>query len=188
MIYTAPNLLTLCRILIIPGIVISLYMESTWGNWIAFSLYTAACITDFFDGYIARVTHQISPIGKFLDPIADKLLVSTVLISAVGLSRLTYWHLIPVIAIVCREIFISGLREFLADYHINMPVSSMGKWKTTFQMFSLGFLITYPSTPSEWHIHTIGVSTLWVSAILTIWSGITYMSVAIRHATAIDKT
>lgn len=188
MIYTLPNILTFFRILVIPGIVISLYAESFWGDWVAFILYVAACVTDFFDGYIARVMQQFSPVGRFLDPIADKLLVSTVLIAATGLNRLVYWHLIPVIAIVCREIFISGLREFLADYHISMPVSWIGKWKTTFQMLSLGFLITYPSTPVGWQLqlHNIGIVTLWISAVLTIWSGVSYMIYTLPKA-SIDK-
>lgn len=182
MIYTLPNFLTFFRILVIPGIVIALYTESFWGDWVAFILYASACITDFFDGFIARVMKQISAIGRFLDPIADKLLVSTVLIASVGLGRLVYWHLIPVIAIVCREIFISGLREFLADYHISMPVSQIGKWKTAFQMLALGFLITHPSTPAWWELHTVGIATLWVSALLTVWSGVSYMLYTLPRA------
>lgn len=174
-IYTIPNILTFFRILAIPGIVCSLYTQSFGGDWIAFGCYVLACITDFFDGYIARAMRQISLIGRFLDPIADKLLVSTVLISYVGLGRLVGWNLIPVILIVCREIFISGLREFLADYKIRMPVSQMGKWKTTTQMLALGFLMVFPSVPEVWMTFEVGVSLLWVSTLLTIWSGASYM-------------
>ncbi|MBH1990017.1 MAG: CDP-diacylglycerol--glycerol-3-phosphate 3-phosphatidyltransferase [Alphaproteobacteria bacterium] len=180
-VYTIPNFLTMLRILAIPGIVCSLYAQSFWGDWIAFSFYGAACITDFFDGYIARAMRQTSMVGRFLDPIADKLLVSTVLISYVGLGRLTDWNLIPVILIVCREIFISGLREFLADYQIRMPVSQLGKWKTTTQMLALGFLMVYPSAPKEWMTYEIGVALLWLSTLITLWSGVAYMISALRQ-------
>jgi cardiolipin synthase len=180
-IYTLPNLLTFFRILVIPGIVLSLISQSFWGDWVAFSFYLLACVTDFFDGYIARATRQISIIGRFLDPIADKLLISTVLITCVGLGRLTGWHLLPVMLIVCREIFISGLREFLADYQIRMPVNQFGKWKTTSQMLALGFLMVYPSTPISWEIKEIGLLLLWVSTILTVWSGGVYMISALRQ-------
>jgi len=180
-IHTIPNLLTLLRILVIPGIVFSLYRQSFLGDWLAFSFYVVACITDFFDGYLARAMRQTSMIGRFLDPIADKLLVSTVLITCVGLERLVVWNLIPVILIVCREIFISGLREFLADYQIRMPVSKLGKLKTTAQMLALGFLMTYPSTPSAWMMYEVGVALLWISTIVTIWSGVTYMKSAFHQ-------
>lgn len=180
-IYTIPNILTLLRILAIPGIVCSLYTQSFNGDWAAFGFYVLACITDFFDGYIARAMRQISMIGRFLDPIADKLLVSTVLISYVGLGRLMGWNLIPVILIVCREIFISGLREFLADYKIRMPVSQMGKWKTTTQMLALGFLMVFPSVPASWMTLEVGVSLLWVSTFLTMWSGVSYMISALNQ-------
>jgi cardiolipin synthase (CMP-forming) len=180
-IYTIPNLLTLFRILAIPGIIFSLYNKSSFGDWLAFSFYVAACISDFFDGYIARTLRQTSMMGRFLDPIADKLLVSTVLIAYVGLERLMGWNLIPVILIVCREIFISGLREFLADYQIRMPVSRLGKLKTTAQMLALGFLMTYPSTPGAWMIYEVGVALLWISTIVTIWSGVTYMKSAFHQ-------
>lgn len=180
-VYTIPNFLTMLRILAIPGIVCSLYTQSFWGDWIAFGFYAAACITDFFDGYIARAMRQISMVGRFLDPIADKLLVSTVLISYVGLGRLVGWNLIPVILIVCREIFISGLREFLADYQIRMPVSQLGKWKTAAQMLALGFFMVYPSAPQEWVTYEIGLSLLWISTLITLWSGAAYMISALRQ-------
>jgi len=179
--YTIPNLLTFFRILAIPGIIISLYTNSFWGNWVAFGFYIIASVTDFFDGYIARVMRQTSMFGKFLDPIADKLLVSAILIAYAGLDRLMNWHLIPVILIVCREIFISGLREFLSDYQIRISVSQLGKWKTTVQMLSLGFLMIYPSVPSCGMIKPIGLGLLWVSTILTIWSGASYLLWALRE-------
>jgi cardiolipin synthase len=179
--YTVPNLLTLLRILSIPGIVFSLYTQTFLGDWFAFGFYTAACITDFFDGYVARALRQTSMVGRFLDPIADKLLVSTVLITCVGIGRLTGWHLIPVILIVCREIFISGLREFLADYQIKVPVSRLGKWKTTAQMLSLGFLMIYPSVPETGMTYHIGVTLLWLSALITIWSGVSYLISALHQ-------
>jgi cardiolipin synthase len=120
-------------------------------------------------------------VGRFLDPIADKLLVSTLLISYVGLGRLIGWSLIPVILIVCREIFISGLREFLADYQIRMPVTHMSKIKTTAQMLALGFLMVYPSTPQSWMCYEIGLLLLWLSTLLTVWTGGVYMTRAMQQ-------
>lgn len=180
-IYTVPNLLTFFRILAIPGIVFGMYSQSFWGDWIAFALFVTAGITDFFDGFLARAMRQTSMIGRFLDPIADKLLVSTVLIACVGLGRVNGWHLIPVILIVCREIFISGLREFLADYQIRMPVNQLGKWKTMTQMVAIGFLVIYPSVPVQWGLGWIGISLIWVSTIFSVWSGVVYMISAFRQ-------
>ncbi|MCP5322980.1 MAG: CDP-diacylglycerol--glycerol-3-phosphate 3-phosphatidyltransferase [Candidatus Paracaedibacteraceae bacterium] len=180
-VYTIPNLLTFFRILVIPAIVLSLYTRTFWGDWISFGFYAFAGITDFFDGYIARTMRQTSMLGRFLDPIADKLLVSTILIVCVALERLDHWNLVPVILIVCREIFISGLREFLADYNIHMPVNQLGKWKTTLQLIALGFLVVFPSTPDAWMIGNIGITLLWISTVLTIWSGVEYMRRALHE-------
>jgi cardiolipin synthase (CMP-forming) len=174
--YTLPNLLTVFRILCIPLIAGLLFLESFVGDWAAFVLYSLACITDFIDGYVARALKQTSSIGRFLDPIADKLLVSTLLIALTALGRFNYWHVIPAMLIVNREIFISGLREFLADYKITVYVDTLGKWKTTFQMLALGFLITGSSTPPNWGILTCGIVLLWASALLTIWSGVRYLT------------
>jgi cardiolipin synthase len=120
-------------------------------------------------------------VGRFLDPIADKLLVSALLITYVGLGRLIGWNLVPALLIVCREILVSGLREFLADYHIRMPVTHLSKVKTTAQMLSLGFLMVYPSTPQNWMCYEIGLSLLWVSTLLTLWTGGSYMISALQQ-------
>ena len=122
-----PNILTLSRIVAIPVVIGLLFLAAPLGNWLAFSFYTYACITDFFDGYLARMWGQQSNLGRFLDPIADKLLVAGVLFMLVGIDRIGGLTILPAAVILCREILVSGLREFLAVVQVGMPVSSMAK-------------------------------------------------------------
>ena len=140
MLNTIPNILTFTRILAIPVLMgLLLFVDDPTGSWLAFSVYTYACITDFFDGYLARAWHQQSAFGRFLDPIADKLLVSSVLLILVGIDRFHGLTVLPAAVILCREILVSGLREFLAELRVAVPVSYLAKWKTTVQMLALGF-------------------------------------------------
>src|SRR3546814_8286550 len=134
MLTSLPNLLTLSRILVIPPIVGLFWIEGDAARWIALGLYAAACITDFFDGYVARSTGQISRVGRFLDPVADKLLVAAVITMLIAFGRIEGLHVLPALIILCREILVSGLREFLAGIRIGMPVSGIAKWKTTIQI------------------------------------------------------
>ena len=127
-------MLTFSRVLAIPIVVyFILFVDDPHGSWLAFSAYTYACITDFFDGYLARAWHQQSAFGRFLDPIADKLLVSAVLLVLVGVDRISGVTVLPAAVILCREILVSGLREFLAEVQVGVPVSTLAKWKTTIQ-------------------------------------------------------
>ena len=128
MILNIPNILTVSRIVAIPVVVAFLYWGGEWGNWLAFTAYTYACITDFFDGYLARAWHQQSAFGRFLDPIADKLLVAGVLLMLVGAQTISAIHVLPAAVFLCREILVSGLREFLAEAQVCMPVSVLAKW------------------------------------------------------------
>ncbi len=137
-----PNILTVSRILSIPVLIcLLLFIDDPLGSWLAFSAYTYACITDFFDGYLARAWHQQSAFGRFLDPIADKLLVAAVLLALVGIDRISGLLVLPAAVILCREILVSGLREFLAEVDVSVPVSKLAKWKTGIQMLALGFLM-----------------------------------------------
>lgn len=181
-VYTLPNLLTFFRILSIPLIAMFVFFDEFVYSWLAFSFYVLACITDFADGYLARTFQQISAVGRFLDPIADKLLVSTLLIMLVAVGRLTYLDIVPAVLIVNREIFVSGLREFLADYKVIVHVDTLGKWKTTVQMLSLGFLIVGSATPTTWHITMFGVALLWLASVLTLVSGFKYLVKAFPKA------
>jgi cardiolipin synthase (CMP-forming) len=176
-----PNLLTLSRIAAIPLVAILLYFDGAAWRWAALILYAAACITDFFDGYLARSRHQVSDLGRFLDPIADKLLVAAVLMILVAERRLMGWSVLPALVILCREILVSGLREYLAGLHVGVPVSQLAKWKTVLQMLALGFLILGDAGMPSWPITYIGEGGLWIAAGLTVLTGYDYLKAGLRH-------
>lgn len=185
-----PNMLTLGRIGVIPVIILALiFLDPPVANWIAFSLYTLACITDFFDGYLARILKQQSAFGRFLDPIADKLLVAAVLLVLVGVDRINDVTVIPAAVILCREILVSGLREFLAEVRVPMPVTALAKWKTTIQMLALGFLLVGPAGPDFGPLTTtdVGIIGLWGAAVLTLITGADYLIVGVRQIAAVDE-
>lgn len=175
------NLLTFGRILAIPYIVYSFYGTEPYWMWIGFGLYSIAAITDFFDGYIARKWNITTRLGRFLDPLADKLIVTAMILMLAGFSKIQGIHLVPAVIILCREMTISGLREHLSALSIDVPVSSIAKWKTTIQMFSLGFLMVgddrVPAIPSGF----IGNVLLWISALLSVYSGFKYLSKNWKH-------
>ena len=188
MITNLPNILTLSRIGAIPIIISTFYIDSDIGNWIGLGVLTYAGITDFLDGLVARLMSQQSALGKFLDPIADKLLVGSLLVMLVGFGRIPGISILPAIVILCREILVSGLREFLAGVKISMPVSRLARWKTTLQMIVLGFLIVGPAGPQFGLFSTtqIGLAGLWVAAILTLITGYDYLRAGINHVEDID--
>lgn len=184
-----PNILTVSRILSIPVLIcLLLFIDDPLGSWLAFSAYTYACITDFFDGYLARAWHQQSAFGRFLDPIADKLLVAAVLLALVGIDRISGLLVLPAAVILCREILVSGLREFLAEVDVSVPVSKLAKWKTGIQMLALGFIMVGPNGPDFGPVSTmeIGVSGLWGAALLTLVTGYDYLVHGIRHIVETD--
>ncbi len=144
-------------------------------------IFVCACITDYFDGYFARAWDQASHLGRLLDPIADKLLVASTLLSLVSLDRIEGLTLIPALVILCREIFVSGLREFLAELRKVLPVSYLAKWKTVMQMTALTFLLTGDTQVFQVHLHQVGILLLWVAAILTVVTGMEYLKTGLRH-------
>ncbi|MEW9856891.1 CDP-diacylglycerol--glycerol-3-phosphate 3-phosphatidyltransferase [Novosphingobium sp. M1R2S20] len=193
---TLPNLLTLSRIFAVPLLAFLLW----WPNWsfgygLAFALYCLMGITDYFDGYLARSSGTVSKLGVFLDPIADKIMVAAVVLvlTAQGILTGPYVgdaHVIAGLIILVREIAVSGLREFLGGLQVSMPVSRLAKWKTTSQLISLGALILGRATPwwtmtvGEMTInvpHTVGLTTLWAAAGLTLVTGWDYLRVGVRH-------
>ncbi|MAF95728.1 MAG: CDP-diacylglycerol--glycerol-3-phosphate 3-phosphatidyltransferase [Rhodospirillaceae bacterium] len=185
-----PNILTFSRIAAIPVLIaLLLFVGDPMGSWLAFAAYTLACITDFFDGYLARAWHQQSSLGRFLDPIADKLLVASVLLVLVGIDRISGLTVLPAAVILCREILVSGLREFLAQVRVSVPVTTMAKWKTTIQMLALGFLLVGPSGPDFGPVPTIeiGVYGLWGAAVLTMVTGYDYLMAGLRHINETDN-
>ncbi len=191
-----PNILTLSRIFTVPILVALLWWPS-WelGYGLAFAVYCLMGITDYFDGYVARAQGAVSRLGQFLDPIADKIMIAAVILvlAAQGVLRGPYvgdMHVIAGLIILIREIAVSGLREFLGSLRVSVPVSRLAKWKTTFQMVSLGALILGRALPG-WTMtvgevianvpHTVGLTTLWAAAALTVVTGWDYLRVGLKH-------
>lgn len=183
MLTSLPNLLTLFRIAAIPGIVALFFLESDLGRYLACGLFSIAAITDFFDGYVARAYGQQSSLGQFLDPVADKLLVSAALLMTTAFGQIGGLTLLPAVVILCREILVSGLREFLAGLQIGVPVSTLAKWKTMIQMFAIGFLIVGDSGPDAFPTRLIGEFGLWAAAVLTLITGYDYLRASLHHIT-----
>ncbi len=181
MVPNLPNMLTLFRIAVIPGLVALFYLDSPLGNWLACGLFTIAAITDFLDGYIARATRQQSVLGRFLDPVADKLLVSAALLMMVGFGHIKGLVILPAVVILCREIMVSGLREFLAGLRVSVPVSALAKLKTGLQMVAIGVLIVGDAGPAAIPVRLIGETGLWIAAALTLVTGYDYLRASIRH-------
>lgn len=180
---TLPNFLTLIRIAAIIPIVALFYVDAWWAPWTAFALFAAACITDFLDGYLARATGQVSKLGRFLDPVADKLLVAAVILMLVATGNLSGLAILPGLIILLREIAVSGLREVLAELRVGMPVSNLAKWKTTIQMLALGFLIVGNAGPDAIPCILIGEVLIWIAGALTIITGFDYLRAGVRHLT-----
>lgn len=180
-----PNLLTYLRIAIIPVMVgFMFWPDEDSMRWWALGLYAVAGVTDFFDGYLARIYNEQSSLGRMLDPIADKLLIAASLLMLASNGSIRSWSLWAAIVILSREILVSGLREFLAEVKVSVPVSRLAKWKTTAQILAVGFLIAGHAgdtlLPQGW-THQIGILLLWVAAILTIITGYDYMKASVRH-------
>ena len=183
MMLTLPNILTLSRVAVIPLFVGLFFLETATGQWIAWGVFTFAAITDFFDGYLARAYGQQSSFGQFLDPVADKLLVSSALLMATAFGQIGGLTILPAVVILCREILVSGLREFLAGLQIGVPVSTLAKWKTMIQMFAIGFLIVGDSGPDAIPSRLIGEFGLWAAAVLTLITGYDYLRASLHHLT-----
>jgi cardiolipin synthase len=178
--FNLANILTFSRILVIPGVVGSFFAQSLIGDWTAASLFIIACITDFLDGYIARRWHQVSPLGQFLDPIADKLLVATMLLMLVGFDRIQGADLLPALIILLREILVSGLREFLSELQVKIPVDRLAQWKTAVQMVALSALVIDGPHGSYPILGKVGDWSLWGAASLTVVTGYTYLTAGLR--------
>jgi len=182
-----PNVLTLSRIAAIPLLVILVALHDPAADLAACVLFSAAAITDYFDGKLARARRQQSDLGQMLDPIADKLLVGAALMMLVGQNRLSPLGLYPAIVIMLREILVSGLREYLARIRIGLPVTRLAKWKTGFQMGALGTLLAGDTSAAWLHLRFLPVSTigevmLWAAAALTLITGWDYLTAGLRHA------
>ena len=182
-----PNLLTLSRIAAIPVMVALAALRNPWADLAACIVFSAAAITDYFDGKLARERQQTSAFGRMLDPIADKLLVGAALMVLAGMGRLTDLGLFPAIVILLREILVSGLREYLAGLAVGLPVTRLAKWKTGFQMGALGTLLAGDNAASVLYLSFLPVSLigelmLWTAAVLTLVTGWDYLQAGLRHA------
>ena len=143
---SVPNVLTYGRMAAIPVVIGCIYWSDflgggLWLRWVALALFIAAGVTDFFDGYFARVWGQQTTFGRMLDPIADKLLVASCLLMLAGDGTIKGLSLWAAVVILCREILVSGLREYLAGLRVSVPVTRLARWKTTVQLVAIGFLI-----------------------------------------------
>lgn len=177
-----PNLLTYFRIALVPAVVVCFYIPGDAAHWTALTLFVIAGLTDFFDGYLARAWEQQSNLGRMLDPIADKLLVAVVLIALTWVDVIAGFSLWAAIIILCREILVSGLREFLAELRVSLPVTQLAKWKTAIQMVALGFLLAGPAADKIVPGTTeAGITLLWAAAILTLYTGIDYFRAGVQH-------
>lgn len=178
---SVPNLLTLSRILAVPIVVATFYVTGDYARWFACALFTAAAVTDWLDGHMARRWAQQSEIGRFLDPIADKLLVAATLFMLTTMGRLSPATVFPALVILCREILVSGLREYLAGLRVGLPVSKLAKWKTAIQMTAIGFLIVGDAGPAFLPVTWIGEMLLWMAAMLTLVTGYDYLRAGLTH-------
>ena len=182
-----PNLLTYGRILAVPLVVFCFFIEgklksSDPARWAALTLFIVASLTDFLDGYLARIWQQTSSIGRMLDPIADKLLVASCLLLLAADGTIAGWTLWAAIIILCREILVSGLREYLAEIKVSVPVTLLAKWKTTIQMVAIAFLLAGPAGDKIVPYTTeIGITLLWISAVVTLYTGWDYFRSGLKH-------
>lgn len=178
-----PNLLTFGRIGAVPLMVACFFLEDDFGRWMALFIFVSAGITDFFDGYLARAWAQQSALGRMLDPIADKLLVASALLMLAANQTIAGWSLFAAVIILCREILVSGLREFLGELAVPVPVTRLAKWKTTVQMVAIGFLLAGPAGDKIFSATTLtGLTLLWISALVTLYTGYDYLRAGLRYA------
>jgi cardiolipin synthase (CMP-forming) len=182
-----PNLLTYARIAAVPLVVACMFWSQVfqgglWLRWVALVIFIAAGLTDLLDGYFARLWAQQSPLGRMLDPIADKLLVASCLLMLAADGTILGWTLWAAVVILCREILVSGLREFLAELRVSVPVTRLAKWKTGVQLVAVGFLVAGEAGDAILPITTdIGIALLWISAIVTLYTGWDYLRAAWRY-------
>jgi cardiolipin synthase len=182
-----PNILTYARIAAVPVVVGLLFWQSIlggglWLRWAALAIFIAAGVTDILDGYLARMWGQQSSLGRMLDPIADKLLVASSLLMLAAGTTIRGWALLAAIIILCREILVSGLREFLAELRVSLPVTQLAKWKTAGQLVAIGFLIAGEAGEKVLPITIeIGITLLWLSALVTLYTGWDYLRAGLRY-------
>lgn len=191
--YSLPNILTISRIVVIPVIFLSIYIHALWWSVFAGILFIVAAVTDYLDGYLARSRNETSAFGRLLDPIADKLLVVSALLIIVANQMVDNISYIPVGIIMCREVLVSGLREFMAEVKVGMPVTRLAKWKTGFQMTALSMILlsriwvvnVFGDDVMVWGV--IGEILLWVAGVLTFMTGYDYFKKSLDYIKGLEE-
>ncbi len=182
-----PNLLTYARIAAVPFVAaclfgVTIFEAGLWLRWVALAIFILAALTDWLDGWAARAYGEQTALGRMLDPIADKLLVGACLLMLAADTTIRGWSLWAAFVILCREILVSGLREFLAELRVSVPVSRLAKYKTTLQLVAIGFLLAGPAgeeiLPGTIRI---GLTLLWTAAVLTLYTGFDYFRAGVKH-------
>ena len=181
MFHSFANKLTVSRILLIPAILILLAIPHAWAAWLGLVFFITAGVTDWLDGSLARRDNEVTKIGQFLDPIADKLLVAAVILVLVSTQQIGGLTVLPAVIILLREVAVSGLREFLAGLQVSVPVSRLAKWKTTIQLVALGFLIVGRYAPDFIPATFIGDCGLWIAGALTVFTAWDYWRASLKH-------
>jgi cardiolipin synthase len=184
-----PNILTISRLVVLLPMVVLFVIPKPWAAWTILCLYIPAAVSDYFDGYFARLYKKVTPVGVFLDPISDKLFVGAILFMLVATHRLNDLWAVCGLLIMMREIFIAGLREFLGTREVKMPVTNLAKWKTGVQMTAIGFLIMWPYVGPEWFSMTvefIGKVGIFAAMVLTLRTGWDYTRAAWPHLRSTD--
>ena len=182
-----PNLLTYARIAAVPFVAaclfgVTIFQAGLWLRWVALAIFILAALTDWLDGWAARAYGEQTALGRMLDPIADKLLVGACLLMLAADTTIRRWSLWAAFVILCREILVSGLREFLAELRVSVPVSRLAKYKTTLQLVAIGFLLAGPAGEEVLPGTTrIGLTLLWTAAVLTLYTGFDYFRAGVKH-------
>ena len=185
MLKMVPNWMTILRIMVAPVIAVLIWLDDVKTGYMpALTLFVLASISDFIDGWMARRLGVVSKLGAMLDPIADKVLIGTCLVSLAHVTEDGWWFILPTIIIMTREFLISGMREFMAGRSVNMSVSVLAKWKTTLQLVAIGFLVGAPVFPSLPMANPIGLALLWAAAFVTAQTGFAYYRGVLEH---VDK-
>jgi CDP-diacylglycerol--glycerol-3-phosphate 3-phosphatidyltransferase len=173
-----PNQLTLGRIGAIPVLLLLLWLERPVGNYVAVVLFTLACLTDYWDGVLARQRGEVTQLGKLLDPIADKMLILSSLILLVGMGIAGAF---PTILIALRELAVGGLRSVAATEGVIIAAAPGAKWKTVLQMLATGLLMLHHD-PLSLPMAALGQAVLWIAALWTLWTGFTYFADYFRRS------
>jgi cardiolipin synthase (CMP-forming) len=176
---TIPNILTLSRVALIPVVILMLFADDPLMRWWSFGLFTVLAVTDYFDGYLARALNQSSALGALMDPIADKVLVAALIAGLLARGDIAGWDVAGAILILSREFLVSGLREFLAQRDLPLPVTRLAKWKTTAQFLALALLILAPLAELGQLFAISGI--WWVATALTLITGFDYVRSAARQ-------